>query len=178
MIESGQTGSRVDIPHKISALKSYRSLIIKRQETLQKLIYEKKLEVPGITNLDNISATITTQIINFENDRNEFINKNKDAYTIFVDFEKIKMEQNIVMVRNRRDGDSFKPINSNGTKKLKKYFIDNKIPRDKREEYPLIAINKEIIWIIGNKTSDKYKVTDNTKSVLMITFTYNKNYRD
>jgi tRNA(Ile)-lysidine synthase len=78
------------------------------------------------------------------------------------------------VVRNRRAGDTFKPLNSNGTKKLKEYFIDNKIPREKRNDFPLIAINKEIIWIIGNKTSDNYKVTDNTNSVLMITFAYNK----
>jgi tRNA(Ile)-lysidine synthase len=74
------------------------------------------------------------------------------------------------LVRNRRDGDIFKPLNSKGTKKLKKYFIDKKINREQRDKFPLIAINKEIIWIIGNKTSDKYKVTDNTKSVLIIKF--------
>ncbi len=60
------------------------------------------------------------------------------------------------------------------TKKLKEYFIDNKIPRDMRDNIPLIAIGKEIVWIAGNKISDNYKVTDNTKSVLMIVYTEQK----
>ena len=171
LIEKGQTGARVDIPHGMLAVKTYKSLIIKRQEIENKVSFEQKLEISGRTYISNISATITTQIINFETNAscNEFVNKNKTEYIKFFDFRKLEMKTNLV-VRNRQDGDIFKPINSNGTKKLKEYFIDNKIPREERDRFPLIAINKEIIWIIGNKTSDNYKVTDNTNSVLMIIF--------
>ncbi|WP_242855625.1 tRNA lysidine(34) synthetase TilS [Ruminiclostridium josui] len=73
-----------------------------------------------------------------------------------------------ILLRNRRDGDIFKPLKSNGTKKLKEYFIDNKVPREIRDIIPLIALGKEIVWIVGNKISDNYKVTDNTKNVLKI----------
>lgn len=52
----------------------------------------------------------------------------------------------------------------------KSTLLTKKIIREQRNKIPLIAINKEIIWIIGNKSSDKYKVTDNTNSVLMINF--------
>jgi tRNA(Ile)-lysidine synthase len=175
LIESGQTGARVNIPQGMMAVKSYRSLIIKKQETKKDQSFEEKLNISGNTYISSINAIVTTQLIKFEKYENckEFIVENKGTYIRFFDYEKLKKEEMIV-VRNRRDGDIFKPVKSIGTKKLKEFFIDNKIPRDERDKFPLIAINKEIIWIIGNKTSDNYKVTDNTKSVLMIKFTYNE----
>jgi len=45
-------------------------------------------------------------------------------------------------------------------------MIDNKIPREKRDKILLLAKNNEIIWIIGYRISDKFKVTENTKSIL------------
>jgi len=180
LIENGGTGARVDIPLGMMAIKAYTSIIIRRQVAEAQQSFEYKLNIPGNTDLSITNATIMTQIINFETNAGcyEFINKNKDDYTKFIDFGKLDKEKDLdIVVRNRRDGDTFKPLNSNGTKKLKEYFIDKKIPREERNDFPLIAINKEIIWIIGNKTSDNYKVTDNTNSVLMITFAYNKKCR-
>jgi len=177
LIENGRTGARVDIPLGMMAMKSYGSLIIRRQAAQEKQSFEQKLEIPGNTHISSIAATIAIQIMNFETNAScfEFINNNKYVHTKFIDFRKLEMKKAVeLVIRNRRDGDTFKPLNSNGTKKLKEYFIDNKIPRYERDEIPLIAINKEIIWIIGNKTSDNYKVTDNTNCVLMITFAKNK----
>jgi len=81
------------------------------------------------------------------------------------DYEKLKMG---IDIRSRNDGDVFKPLSSQGTKKLKEYFIDKKIPRDIRKTLPLVALGKEIVWIMGYKISDKFKVTENTKSVLKL----------
>lgn len=71
-------------------------------------------------------------------------------------------------------GDVFKPLKSNGTKKLKEYFIDCKIPRDLRDKVPLVAVGNEIVWVVGYKISDKFKVTENTKTVLKMEFRYTK----
>lgn len=175
LIKEGQTGSRVDIPHGMMAIKSYSSIVIKKQGEEKKRNFEYKLKISGETEIDAIGAIITTQILKFDTNEScrDFINKNKGIYTKFFDFGKIESQKDLDMVvRNRRDGDIFKPLNSNGTKKLKEYFIDTKIVREERDKFPLIAINKEIIWIIENKTSDNYKVTDNTNSVLMIFFKY------
>lgn len=75
-----------------------------------------------------------------------------------------------IYIRNRREGDSFKPLKSTGTKKLKEYFIDNKIPRDERDKIPLVAKNNEIVWVVGYKISDKFKVTENTKNVVRVKY--------
>jgi tRNA(Ile)-lysidine synthase len=85
----------------------------------------------------------------------------------FFDYGKLKEG---IYIRNRRNGDIFKPFRSTGTKKLKEFFIDNKIPREQRDKIPLICKGNEVVWVIGHKTSDKFKLTENTKSVLKIEY--------
>ena len=52
-------------------------------------------------------------------------------------------------------------------KKLKDYFIDMKIPADKRDGIPLLACGSDIIWVIGYNISDKYKVTEKDDCVAL-----------
>ena len=62
----------------------------------------------------------------------------------------------------------FYPFGLEGSKKLKKYFIDKKIPREKRDEIPLLVDGENIVAIIGYEVSDKYKADKNTKNILNI----------
>src|SRR5699024_8059070 len=71
-------------------------------------------------------------------------------------------------VRNRRDGDRFNPLGMNGTKKLKDFFIDEKIKKEKRDYIPLIIDGKNIIWILGYRISNKYKITEKTNNIIII----------
>ena len=58
-----------------------------------------------------------------------------------------------------------------GTKKLKKLFIDDKVPKLEREVVPLIASGDEIIWVIGGRLNNNYYVTEDTKQILKIQIT-------
>ena len=60
-----------------------------------------------------------------------------------------------------------------GSKKLKKLFIDEKIPKAERDYVPLIAVGDEIVWVVGsNKLNTSYYVTDQTTQILQIQITY------
>jgi tRNA(Ile)-lysidine synthase len=63
------------------------------------------------------------------------------------------------IARNRRDGDRFHPLGLGGSKKLKEFLIDRKIPADRRDRLPLLLWNDEIVWIAGVEVSDRFKVT-------------------
>ncbi len=52
-----------------------------------------------------------------------------------------------------------------GRKKLKDYFIDKKVPRDRRDEIPLIALGQEILWIVGFTINDNYKIDNYTNKI-------------
>ena len=62
-------------------------------------------------------------------------------------------------------------FDEHGRKKaLKDYFIDEKIPRDLREEIPLLADDHHIVWVIGHRISAYYKVTKSTKRVIRVDY--------
>ena len=64
-------------------------------------------------------------------------------------------------------------INSKGEqKKLSRYFIDNKVPREQREHMLVLAFGQQICWVIGMRMSEEFKVTEETNKVLKITFWY------
>lgn len=71
-----------------------------------------------------------------------------------------------LVLRNVRPGDRFVPLGAGGTQKLKKYFINNKIPRDRRRECPVLVSGEKIIWLVGHRIDDSVKVTPQTQNVL------------
>ena len=54
-------------------------------------------------------------------------------------------------IRTRRDGDRFYPYGGAGSKKLKDYFIDNKVPRSERDKKLLVTAGSKVLWIIGER---------------------------
>ena len=72
-------------------------------------------------------------------------------------------------LRRRRPGDRFQPYGLKGTKKVKDYLISRKISRQEREEIPVIADEKKIVWLAGlGRIDDRVKITDATKNILEI----------
>jgi tRNA(Ile)-lysidine synthase len=73
-----------------------------------------------------------------------------------------------MVLRNFRPGDSFKPLGMNGTQKLKKFFIDKKVPRSERKKCPILLSGGKIIWVVGHRIDESVKVTPTTKNVLKV----------
>jgi tRNA(Ile)-lysidine synthase len=73
-----------------------------------------------------------------------------------------------ITIRSFRPGDRFTPFGLQGTQKLKKYFIDHKIPRALRTHYPLVVSGGEIIWIAGLRRGDRARVGSRSSAVLKI----------
>jgi tRNA(Ile)-lysidine synthase len=89
------------------------------------------------------------------------------TYTKWFDYDKIKRS---MTVRTRRSGD-FLVIDREGRhKSLKRYFIDRKVPAEERGSIPLLACEAEILWIVGGRISEKYKITEDTRTVFQIIY--------
>ena len=80
------------------------------------------------------------------------------------------LAQKEFVLRTRQAGDCFYPLGSPGAKKLKDFFIDAKIPAELRDSISLLAIGAEIVWVIGYRISERYKVAESTRNVLRIRF--------
>jgi len=55
-------------------------------------------------------------------------------------------------------------------KKLQDFFVDQKVPRQKRPAVPLLVSGRDIIWVCGMRLSDKVKILPGTKRILKVSF--------
>ena len=156
------TNKRVDLPKDIYAENVYGDIIIRKKEYIKnKLSNELTLNKKDILHNEVI---FDEYIINFDLVNNKDIKQENDELIKKFDYDKI----NNVTIRYRKDGDRITPLGMKGSKKLKDIFIDMKIPKEKRDEIPLIQFNDEISWIVGIKMSDKFKITKETKHILKV----------
>lgn len=75
-----------------------------------------------------------------------------------------------LQVRRRRPGDRFVPLGMGQPKKLHDFMVDEKIPRGERDRVPLVATPKDIVWVVGYRIDDRFKVTEDTRRVLRLRF--------
>lgn len=119
---------------------------------------------------NNISNNIIfdNYIVSFEviNNKNK-VEFSKNSLIKLFDYDNIEKE---IIIRYRKDGDRITPLGMNGSKKLKDIFINLKVPREKRDNIPILCFDDKISWIVGYKTSQESKITHDTKNILKITF--------
>jgi tRNA(Ile)-lysidine synthase len=92
--------------------------------------------------------------------------KETNTNTAFIDKDLLKFP---LIVRKWNNGDYFYPIGLQGRKKLSKYFKDEKLSLIDKEKIWLLCSENKIVWIIGKRPDDRFKITDKTKNVLKIT---------
>ncbi|MBW2100176.1 MAG: tRNA lysidine(34) synthetase TilS [Deltaproteobacteria bacterium] len=69
-------------------------------------------------------------------------------------------------IRSFQPGDRFTPLGMSGTQKVKKFFINNKIPPSERSKCLILTSGQQIIWIVGHRIDESVKVTSSTNRVL------------
>jgi tRNA(Ile)-lysidine synthase len=88
-----------------------------------------------------------------------------DSKTIFVDVEKLNFP---LQLRKWQEGDYFYPFGMNGKKKISKFFKDEKISVIDKEKIWLLCSENRIVWIVGKRMDDQFKVTENTQTIIKI----------
>ena len=92
--------------------------------------------------------------------------KKTSLNTVFIDKDLLKYP---LSVRKWEKGDYFCPLGLQGRKKLSKYFKDEKMSLLEKENTWLLCSENKIIWIIGKRLDDRFKLTNKTKNILKIT---------
>ncbi|HSD07942.1 tRNA lysidine(34) synthetase TilS [Flavobacterium sp.] len=86
--------------------------------------------------------------------------------TIFVDADLLNYP---LIIRKWKEGDSFKPYGMNGkSKKVSKFFKDEKLSLIDKENTWLLCSNNQIIWIIGLRSDHRFRTVNTTKNILKI----------
>lgn len=186
-------GKEIHLPYGLTVKKDYDCLRFLLagdcSESLEKNsifgnIDEIILEIPGNTGIICSAAIperkviIEMQTINMEDvfpvypgdcEFSVFLQKNQrnqeNQYTKWFDYDKIK---NRLKLRRRCSGDYLISDHRGSKKLLRRLMIDEKIPKEDRDKVLLIADGSHIMWIIGGRISEAYKITSQTRKILEI----------
>lgn len=158
------------------AIRLPRGLEARREGYILKIAYPKApplpikfaqrvIKIPGKTTIKKLNLEIQAEIQEGKIvGLKEYI-KNKDYTEEIIDFEKL---QGPLLLRLRKGGDHFVPLGSRGSTKLKKFFIDNKVPKTVRDRVPIMTDDSRIVWVVGYRIGDEVKITDATRKVLKL----------
>ena len=94
-------------------------------------------------------------------------NISKDTSTATFDYDKLKFP---LLLRKWTPGDWFIPFGMKGSKKLSDYFSDNKFNIREKEKTWLLCSGEDVIWIIGKRTDNRYRIDNDSKEALVIVF--------
>jgi tRNA(Ile)-lysidine synthase len=157
LIKKGRAGDRLYLPDGLRAIRGYATLII-TSETPKKL-ETLPLTVPGEAVSRPCKVVIRASV-------DEAAVDYKDGKTKAV-FDADKTGTSLT-VRSRKEGDFFFPMGFGKRKKLQDFFVDEKVPRDERDEIPVVVKGTDIIWIAGFRGDERFKVTEGTKRFLTL----------
>ena len=150
---------RIFLPAHICAIREYDKVILQIGQG------EAKSENP----LEGLKMDFEVfSVENLPHDEENSLIFPQNKYTKWFDYDKIEKSP---VVRTRKTGDYLTIRNGQGRichKKLKDYMIEAKIPSRERDGIALLAEDSHIIWAVGCRISEYYKVCENTKRVLQV----------
>lgn len=93
----------------------------------------------------------------------------KDKHIAYFDYDALRFP---LSIRRWKKGDWFIPFGMKGRKKLSDYFTDRKYSRIQKEAVWLLCSGNDIVWIIGERPDNRFRINKGTKSVLIVNFSH------
>lgn len=88
-----------------------------------------------------------------------------NRHFLYIDAEKVKYPFSL---RRWKAGDWFIPFGMKGRKKLSDYFTDRKFNLRDKDDAWILTSGDDIMWIVGERNDDRFKITGNTKTIIAI----------
>ncbi len=148
---TGENGSRIYLPYDAIVFKEYDYITISNRKK-EEVVLNEPLKC-GEFNVPNFGSVVVKRVKDFTPSEGR----------LYIDYRKVPKT---ATWRFRKEGDMFTKFGG-GTKKLKSYLIDKKIPLRQRNFIPVLADENEVYVIAGVEISDKVKV-ENVPTAYMI----------
>lgn len=152
----GKTGGQI-ITESHRIVKNRKEIIVSHEESVKGTSYdindiESFCSFPGISSARNVKINETYEIPS-------------DPHVACLDSQKISFP---VVIRKWKAGDYFYPLGMKQRKKLSDYFIDRKYSMFDKEDIFILESAGKIVWIIGDRIDDRFKITPSTKYGLLL----------
>jgi tRNA(Ile)-lysidine synthase len=124
-------------------------------------VFDKPVIISGLKQISGSDFISTAEVVNISE---KFVIPADGRMAAF-DYKLIKFP---LIIRKWRPGDHFYPLGMNKRKKLSDYFTDRKYSLPDKENVRLLESEGKIMWIIGERIDNRFRITKNTKKVLIL----------
>lgn len=158
MISGERPNAEVDLPG-VRMERRYSELIATTLPRKDTPSYRYTLDLPGEVEIPEAGLRIVAEVTD------ERPQSMGERDTAVLDLDRLSTP---LIVRNRRPGDRFVPLGMKGSRKVKDFFIDEKVPPELRDRTPILLSGDEIVWVAGYRIDDRFKVEDKTRRFAVI----------
>ncbi len=161
-MDGAQTGRVMALHGGLILERSYADFVLRPQRAQRTFCIP--VTVPGTTAVVERSLTVHAEVIDGPAAPQESGNYLWQAQ---FDYAKIALP---LSLRSRREGDRFCPAGMGGrSKKLQDFFVDEKVFRSKREEIPILATDRDVLWVVGMRIDERFRPGPKTEKRLVVT---------
>jgi tRNA(Ile)-lysidine synthase len=152
-----QIGKSISISNGLSAMRE-RSKVIVYIKTEQKKSPHVEIKIAGIGKINDNEIMIS------------YVDETPAAYSKNKNFEYIDADKvtNKFILRYWKDGDRFYPLGLKGSKKVSDFLNDQKVSVFEKRKQLVLTNNKKIVWVVGHRIDNRFKITDKTRKVLQL----------
>jgi tRNA(Ile)-lysidine synthase len=160
LLKNGRPGDRIYLPKGIRVIREYALLTITSEEPVRIADY---LLRPG----DEIAVVGAGVVIRASLEEGPGVpgDLGDGKSSVLLDAGKLTFP---LTIRARRCGDFFYPHGFGKRRKLQDYLVDEKVPRDEREQIPVLVSGGDIVWIAGYRSDERFRPSDDTKKYLRL----------
>ncbi|HSL90256.1 MAG TPA: tRNA lysidine(34) synthetase TilS [Ignavibacteriaceae bacterium] len=150
-----QSGVKLELPHNLIILKDRVSIIIRKFRLAED---EKHIISTGTIRLNRGKLSV-------KRIKKDSVKLNSDSNLEYISADEISGN---LTIRKWKNGDRFFPLGMKGEKKISDFLIDIKMNRLDKQNQFIITHDEKIIWLIGKRIDDRYRITNKTKKVLQL----------
>ena len=162
-LAEAETGKRLNLPYGLEAVRTYDMLWVGKQGFCGEAGTSKRSEgVPTAEMNEYYRKHFSFDV--FDYDDTMVIPAGDDVK--WFDYDKI---DDVMEIRPRRTGD-FITLKDGGRKTVKSLMTDEKIPASGRDSVPMLAAGSHVLWVVGYRISESFKIDDSTRRVFEVRF--------
>lgn len=170
---SRQVGRSVDLPYGVRARRVYGGVQLRKTagvlpeqplatDDREYRVERRRLELGEQVSLKLYGCEMRFRLLDFSGDSGQICKK---KYTKWLNYDKIKDD---LQVRKPKAGDYLTIDLQGHQKKLKEYFVNEKIPLEKRDETWLLTEGSHVVWVVGGRISSAYNIHEHTRKILEV----------
>ena len=150
-VSGGRIGRRLTLSGDVKAEWHPDAVLLWRDGSLPATTMSLTLPVPGFVTLSGLSLSVSAKTLGSDQEWRSLAGPHRS-------FACPKAAAPPLTIRFPRPGDRFQPLGAGGSQKLQDFFVNRKVPRAVRPYVPLVLSRGRIVWVVGHRIADPFKV--------------------